>query len=196
MLLERLRAGDEQAFVALLERLNGPLLRLARSFVAPAVAEEVVQETWVAVVDGLAKFEARASLKTWIFRILVNRARTRGARESRSVPFSSMEGDASAEAHAPAVDAERFRPNGRWAQPPKDWRHSEKLLMDRETMQVLRTALDALPPNQRAVVMLRDVEGLDSQETCNVLEIGETNQRVLLHRGRAKLRRVLEDHLA
>lgn len=195
-LVQRLLAGDEAAFAELLDRYHGMLLRLALVYVSSrAVAEEVVQETWVGVLDGLHAFEGRSSLKTWIFRILTNRAKIRGVREGRSIPFSSLanpEGEKD-----PAVDPARFQPNGMWAEPPRRWDDDtpEKLLMRQEALHRLGQAIAELPPNQRAVVTLRDVDGLDSEEVCNVLEISETNQRVLLHRARSKLRRVLEEYV-
>jgi RNA polymerase sigma-70 factor, ECF subfamily len=194
-ILSRLRAGDESALGELVRRYHGVLLRLALAFHPNrAFAEEVVQDTWTAVVDGLASFEGRSSLKTWICRILTNRAKTRLIREARSVPFSALRDFDSDE---PAVDPARFRSDGRWADAPRGFTDEspEKLLIHKEAMFCLERALHQLPLNQRAVVTLRDVEGLGSEEVCNVLEIRETNQRVLLHRGRAKLRRALEEHL-
>ena len=194
--IDRLRAGDEAAFSQLLDQYPGALLRLAMVFVHNrAVAEEVVQETWVGVITGLPRFEGRSSLKTWIFRILTNRAKTRGVRESRTVPLSSFGNDSSAS--EPAVDPSRFRANGRWAEAPRVWddRTPERLVATHEAMEHLERAISQLPPNQQAVVTLRDVEGLESKETCNMLEITETNQRVLLHRARSKLRSVLEEYL-
>jgi RNA polymerase sigma-70 factor, ECF subfamily len=196
LLVERLLAGDEAAFTALVEQYHGALVRLARVFVpSQAVAEEVVQETWAGVIHGLPKFEGRSSLKTWIFRILTNRAKTRGVREGRSVPFSAL-GNPDSESE-PAVSPDRFQGNGMWATPPRPWDRNtpEKLIMHKQAIERLACALEDLPPNQRAVVTLRDVEGLESPEVCNILEISETNQRVLLHRGRSKLRRVLEEYL-
>jgi RNA polymerase sigma-70 factor, ECF subfamily len=196
VLVQRLLAGDEAAFTRLVEKYHGALLRLARIFVpSQAVAEEVVQESWVGVIRGLPKFEGRSSLKTWIFRILTNRARTRGAREGRSVPFSAL-GNPD-DAHEPAVSPERFQASGMWAAPPRRWESDtpETMLMQKQALERLASALEDLPPNQRAVVTLRDVEGLESSEVCNILEISETNQRVLLHRGRSKLRRVLEEYV-
>lgn len=180
----------------LIDRHHGPLLRLAQVFVSSrAVAEEVVQETWTGVLEGLATFEGRSSLKTWIFRILTNRAKTRGVREGRSVPFSAL-GDPAPD-NEPAVDPARFRSTGMWGEPPRRWDDEtpEKLMMRQEFVRALEAALEQLPPSQRAVVTLRDVEGLDSAEVCNVLQISETNQRVLLHRARSKLRRALETYL-
>lgn len=194
--LQRLRAGDPAAFTELLACYHGALLRLALAYVSSrAVAEEVVQETWVGVLDGLGAFEGRSSLKTWIFRILANRAKTRGLRERRSVPFSGLSGlDGDDE---PSVPPERFRANGMWGAPPRRWEDdaADQLSMNRQALGQLERALAQLPPNQRVVVTLRDLDGLDAAEVCNVLGITETNQRVLLHRARAKLRATLEDFL-
>lgn len=195
-LVTRLRARDERAFAELIERYHGPLLRLALVYVGSrGVAEEVVQETWVGVLDGLAGYEGRSSLKTWIFRILTNRAKTRGVREKRTVPFSALgDGDGDPE---PAVDAARFRENGMWGVAPRRWEDDtpEKLVSNQRALQHLEATLSTLPPNQRAVVTLRDIDGLDADETCNILGISETNQRVLLHRARSRLRAALEAHL-
>lgn len=195
-LLERLRMRDAEAFSELLDRYHGPLLRLALLFVpSRAVAEEVVQETWVGVLDGLDRFEGRSSVKTWIFRILTNRAKTRGIRENRTVPFVSLtdqEGD-----HEAAVEAARFKPNGMWGIPPRRWEDDtpETFAMTQQALELLEVAVATLPANQRVVVTLRDIDGLDSDEVCNVLEISETNQRVLLHRARSKLRAMLEEYV-
>jgi len=170
-------------------------MRLALAFFPNrALAEEAVQDTWAAVVDGLSSFEGRSSLKTWMLRILANRAKTRLTREARSVPFSALN---DSDLDVPAVDPARFSSNGRWAEPPQTWTDDtpEKQLMNKEAIRCLERALKELPPKQRAVVTLRDVEGLDSDEVCNVLGVGEANQRVLLHRARSKLRRALEEHL-
>jgi RNA polymerase sigma-70 factor (ECF subfamily) len=185
-LLERLRAGDEAAFMALVERHQPSMIRLARSFVAsPAVAEEVVQDTWLGVLRGIDKFAGRSSFRTWLLKILVNRARTTGAREGRSVAI----GDA-----GPAVDAGRFDATGAWAQPPEHWvQDSLDRLHAQELAETIRTALEELPGRQREVLLLRDVDGLTSEEVCDVLDISEGNQRVLLHRGRSRLRQALED---
>ncbi len=196
-LVKQLIAGDEQAFAALVGRYHGRLLRLAQVFVADReTAEEVVQETWVGVLHGLVTFEGRSSLKTWIFRILTNRARTRGAREARSVPFSSIMDPADGE--EPAVDPARFTADGMWADPPHSWKEEtpEGLLLRGEMLAILQKTIAELPPGQRAVITLRDVEGLSSEEACDTLDISETNQRVLLHRARAKVRRALEGYLA
>lgn len=195
-LVDRLLAGDESAFTALVDLYHGRLIRLALVFVSDrAAAEEVVQETWLGVLGGLRNFEGRSALKTWIFRILTNRAKTRGVRDARFVSFSSL-ADPDAEGE-PAVDPDRFTASGTWRQPPRPWTENtpERLLLRREAMAVLEEAIAGLPPNQRAVVTLRDVDGLDSGEVCDLLEISESNQRVLLHRGRTKLRRALARYL-
>ncbi len=194
--VRRILDGEEAAFAELVEAYQARLVRLASSFVSSrAIAEEVVQDTWIGVLDGLATFEGRSSLKTWIFRILVNRARTRGQREARSIPFSALGKEG--ERGEPAVDPDRFTPKGMWSQPPERWDSDtpEELLMRRQAMGVIQATLQELPENQRLVVMLRDVEGLESEEVCGLLEVSEANQRVLLHRARARLRRALEVHL-
>jgi len=187
-LLRRLRDGDERAFVALVERYHPVMLRVALAYVpSTAVAEEVVQDTWLAVLRGLARFEERSSLRTWLFSILVNRARTTGERETRSVPVADA---------GPVVDAARFGPSGSWAAPPEHWvEEAENRIDAAKLAEPLRAGLDVLPARQREVVLLRDVEGLSSAEVCEVLAISEANQRVLLHRGRSKLRQVLEAEL-
>ena len=193
--LALLRAGDESALRELVRRYHGSLLRLALAFLPNQVlAEEAVQDTWTAVLDGLASFEGRSSLKTWIFRILANRAKTRLVREARSVPFSAL---TRVDSDEMVVDPARFASDGHWAESPPSFTDEspEKKLIDKEAMSCLESALQQLPLNQRTVVTLRDVQGLDSDEVCNILGIRETNQRVLLHRGRSKLRRALEDHL-
>ncbi len=191
-LVERLRARDEAAFEELVRRYNAPLLRFARQFVPTAVlAEDVVAETWLGVLKGIDRFEGRSSLKTWIFRILANTAKTRGQREGRSVPFSALEeGEAAFE---PTVDRSRFLGTGQWGAPPRAW--PEDRLLRNETRAVIEKAIADLPPTQRMVVSLRDVEGWSADEVRNALDLSETNQRVLLHRGRAKVRRVLEEYL-
>lgn len=192
--LERLLAGDEAAFSELVRAHHASLLRLALTFVSDhGAAEEVVQDTWLGVLKGLKSFEGRASLKTWIFRILVNRARTRGARDGRMVNFSALE-DPEDEG---MTLLDRFSAEGRWEHPPAMWheQNPEDLLLKGETLNCLEDAIASLAPNQRAVVTLRDVNGLDAQEVCNILGITETNQRVLLHRGRTRVRAALENHL-
>jgi RNA polymerase sigma-70 factor (ECF subfamily) len=200
-LVEALRAGDEAAFRSLVETYGGSMLRIARLFVSSqAVAEEVVQETWLSIVQGVERFEGRSSLKTWVFRILTNRAKTRAAREARSIPFSSLAGtEAEGE---PAVDPERFLPAdherwpGHWAAPPTSWAGvPEHRLLAAETMDVIRGAIDALAPSQRAVITMRDVYGWTSDEVCAALGLNDVNQRVLLHRARSRVRMVLERYL-
>jgi RNA polymerase sigma-70 factor, ECF subfamily len=200
-LVEALRAGDEGAFGWLLDTYHGALHRTARMYVATdAQADEVVQETWLAVLKGVDRFEQRSSLKTWLYRILMNIARTRGVRESRSIPFSSASG-ALDDGAQPTFDADRFRPPsdaewpGHWVSFPADWEHEpESRVVARETLALVETAIEELPPAQREVLTLRDVEGWTSAEVCNALGLSETNQRVLLHRGRAKIRNALESY--
>jgi len=200
-LVEALRAGDETAFMMLVERYQPAMLRIALMYVSTrAVAEDVVQDAWVGVLKGLDGFEGRSSLRTWIFRILVNTAKTRGQREARSVPFSSVwAADPEVE---PSVDPDRFlslgHPGspGRWAEPPVGWASTpEERLLSKETLAEVSRAIHALPPNQREVITMRDVLGWTSADVRNALDISETNQRVLLHRARAKVRRALEGYL-
>ena len=201
-LLEALRSGEEAAFATLLERYHQPLLRLATCFVkTQAVAEEVVQDTWLGVLQGLDRFEARSALKTWIFRILVNRAKTRAQREGRMASFSSL-ATAEIEAVEAAVEPGRFQgahealPN-HWASPPKHWGDNpEKRLLDHETLAYIQNAIATLPEAQQVVMTLRDVRQWTAAEVCDLLEISETNQRVLLHRARSRVRRALEAYLA
>ena len=190
-LVAALRAGDERAFVVLVRRHNPALLRLAGSFVPNvAVAEEVVQDTWVGVLRGIDGFEGRSSFRTWLFRILVNRARTAGARERRTIAVGDTEAVSGTEA---AVAASRFDSSGSWASPPEQWiEEVEDRLVAGKLAGFLRTAMEDLPDRQREVVTLRDIDGLTSEEVCSVLEISESNQRVLLHRGRSRLRPAIE----
>jgi len=199
-LIQRLRDGDEAAFVSLVNSYSAPLLRLAQAMVqSDAVAEEVVQETWLGVLTGIGRFEGRSSLKTWLFKILTNRAKTRLVRERRTIPVSTLElGD---QADESAVDPGRFLPAshpqwpGHWASPPMPWSMGpEGIILDREAMAVLRCGLEALPRAQRMVVALRDVHGWPSAQVCAALDVSEANQRVLLHRGRSRLRAVLENY--
>jgi len=198
-LVERLRAGDESAFMSLVERLQPSMLRVARMYVSTtAVAEEVVQETWLGVLRGLDSFQGRSSLRTWIFRILTNIAKTRGQREGRSLPFASLAGD---DLDAPAVDPSRFDPpegpRGRWSTLPEDWSDvPEERLLGHETLDVVGRAIAGLPPMQAEVIRLRDALGWTSEEVRNALDLTETNQRVLLHRARAKVRGALERYLS
>jgi RNA polymerase sigma-70 factor (ECF subfamily) len=182
-LLARLRSGDEQAFVTLAARYGEPMLRLAMTLVpSRAVAEEAVQDTWVGVVRGIEQFEGRSSFKTWLFRILVNRARSAGSRERRHLAIESLH----------TVDPSRFDADGHWADPLDRWTEaSEERLESATWAPVLKSALGELPPRQRQVVLLRDVEGLINEEVCALLQIRSGNQRILLHRGRARLREIL-----
>ncbi len=200
-LVEGLRRGDESVFAMLVADYYSTMLRVASIYVSDRpIAEEVVQETWIAVLKGIGRFEGRSSIKTWIFRILTNRAKTRAQREGRYVPLPT--GDLELEADEPAVALERFRPaddpkwpHG-WLNFPVPWDEiPEERLLSQETLAYIQRAIDALPPNQREVITLRDVQGWDSGEVCNVLGISETNQRVLLHRARSKVRRALESYL-
>ena len=200
-LVAALRSGDESAFTALVDRYHASLVRVARLYVADTAAEDVAQETWLALLRGLDGFEGRASLKTWLFRVLVNRARTRGARDARTVPLSSLV-HSEVEAFDPAVSPERFRgPDdarwpGHWLLPPPKHQLPEDVLLADELSSTIRSAVDALPAAQREVVTLRDVHGLSSEEVCALLELTEGNQRVLLHRGRSKVRAALEQYVA
>ena len=195
-IVEALRAGDEAAFAMLVAQYGASMLRVAQMYVRTrAVAEEVVQEAWLGVLRGIGTFEGRSSLKTWIFRILTNTAKTRGEREGRTIPFSALGDD-----DEPAVEAERFQHEGRWAghwaAPPSPWTEvPENRLLSAETRAVVARAIEGLPPTQATVITMRDVEGFESEDVCNVLDISETNQRVLLHRARSKVRRALEDYL-
>lgn len=196
-LVDALRRGREDAFLVLVQRHQSSMLRVAQTFVSSvAVAEEVVQEAWLGVLHGLDGFQGRSSLRSWIFGILGNCARTRGAREARSAPFSSFGGPDQDE---PAVDPSRFlgadhpRWPGHWASPPEQW--AEEKLATKETLEFVRRAIDALPPAQKQVITLRDVEGWSSPETCEALGISEGNQRVLLHRARSKVRARVEEFM-
>ena len=197
-LVARLRAGDERAFEALVEREYTTMLAVARHYVSSrAVAEEVVQEAWLGVLKGLDRFEGRSSLRTWILRILVNTAKTRGAREARSVPFTSL----TPEGREPAVEPDRFRgPDdpfpGHWRAYPGNWQKlPEDALSDRQTLDVVLSTIQELPTPQRIVITMRDIQGCGSEEVCEALEVSEGNQRVLLHRARSKVRAALERHL-
>jgi RNA polymerase sigma-70 factor (ECF subfamily) len=202
LLVDALRRGDESAFSWLLDTYHRPLHRTAVSFVGSgATADEVVQETWLAVITGIDRFEGRSSLKTWIYRILMNIARTRGAREARSVPFSSAGPDTEGSSgDEPAFSPDRFSQRGRWAghwtAPPEPWDElSDDRLLAEETLGLVRAAIEQLPERQRVVITLRDLDGLSAAEVCDLLDLTEANQRVLLHRARARVRDALEDHL-
>jgi RNA polymerase sigma-70 factor (ECF subfamily) len=199
-LVARLKRGDERAFAELISAYSPALLRVAQARVRTrAVAEEVVQETWLAVLHGLDRFEGRSSLKTWIFRILTNIAITRGTRESRCLPFSSLAEHEAGEADEP-IDASRFLPADHdrwphhWALGPTRWETPEEGLLTGETRDCILRAIDELPPAQRTVITLRDIEGWPSDEVCDALGVSEGNQRVLLHRARSKVRAAVEEH--
>jgi RNA polymerase sigma-70 factor (ECF subfamily) len=199
-LIEALRRGDEAAFAKLVDELSPALLRLALAHVpSRAVAEEVVGDTWLGVINGIDRFEGRSSLRTWIFQILLNNARTRGKRERRTLPFSFFGRRGEEGRDEPAVDPSRFQGRngdhpGAWARPPVEWDAPDAKLESDETRAVLLEAIAELPPRQRDVITLRDVLGYSSEEARNILELSETNQRVLLHRARSKVRAALEDH--
>jgi len=197
-LITALRERDESAFVALVNRYQASMIRLALVYCGThAVAEEIVQEAWLGVLQGIDKFEGRSSFKTWLFRILVNRARTRAEREGRTVPFSALQ----TEGPEPAVPAHRFlgddHPDwpAHWAVPPRSWGASpEADLLSKEMLGLVARAIADLPAAQREVITLRDVEGWTPEEVCNVLGVSETNHRVLLHRARSRVRAALERH--
>ncbi len=199
-LIAALRRGDGDAFAKLVDELSPGLLRLALAHVpSRAVAEEVVQDTWLGVINGIDRFEGRSSLRTWIYRILLNNARTRGQRERRTLPFSYFRRRAEEGGDEPAVEPERFQGRrgeqpGAWARPPVEWSAPEDEIASAETRQVLLEAIAELPPRQREVITLRDILGLSAEEARNALDVSETNQRVLLHRARSKVRASLERH--
>jgi RNA polymerase sigma-70 factor (ECF subfamily) len=188
-LVSRLRAGDESAFVELVERHHGQLIRLAGSFVARAeTAEDIAQETWLALLNGIDRFEGRSSLRTWLFQICANRARSIGEREHRTVPTERVEA---------AVDAEQFTPTGVWTSPPTPWPElARQTSDDAQLVAEVRRAIASLPALQQTVVTLRDVDGLTSKEVCEVLDISDVNQRVLLHRARGRIRRLVATSVA
>ncbi len=201
-LVARLRAGDEGAFLHLVDRYGPAMARIARAYVRDdATAEDVVQEAWLGVLRGLGGFQGRSDLRGWIFTIVVNRAKTRGVREARSVPFSALAHEESERAD-PSVEAERFagqgaRWPGHWLSGPVPWGdRPEARLLEREMRVRIDAAIDALPRVQRTVVLLRDVAGNSTADVCNALELSETNVRVLLHRARAKIRRALDPYVA
>ncbi len=197
-LVRALRAGDEDAFIEVVRRYNGLMVRVAVGHVrTQAVAEEVVQETWCAVLAGIDRFEGRATLKTWIMRILANRAKTRGQREARCVPFSSL--GAPEDDDGPAVDSDRFLPAdhprypGGWSAAPASWSQiPDERMLAAEVRECVRAAVAELPARQQAVISLRDIEGWSPEEVCDALDLSEGNQRVLLHRARSRVRAELE----
>jgi RNA polymerase sigma-70 factor (ECF subfamily) len=186
-LVAALRAGDERAFMELVEAYTPGMRRLALGFVrTAAVADDVVQEAWLAVLKGIDGFEGRSALRTWVFTIVANVARTRAVREARSAPFSSFQAEGET-----SVDPDRFFPQGSWSSPPEPWR----AVLDAEARAAIDAAIATLPEQQRQVITLRDVDGLTSEEVRNVLDLSETNQRVILHRARSKVRARLEGYL-
>lgn len=195
-LLERMRAGDEQAFAELVDSCHTTMLAVAHAHVrSRAIAEEVVQDAWMSVIHGLDGFEGRSSLKTWILRSVVNTAKTRGVRDARSHPFASLGSDDL------AVDPDRFRraddryPGG-WKVFPANWEQlPDKTLRQPEVLDVIAAAIASLPPTQRAVMRMRDVDGCSADEVCAALDVSESNQRTLLHRARSRVRSALEQHL-
>ena len=200
-LVQALRNGDETAFSSLMDQYHSRLMRVARTFVSSqAVAEEVVQETWLAVLEGIDRFEGRSSLKTWIFQILTNRAKSRGQREHRYVPFSDVSSPFGQEEDH-AIEPEQFHATGplkgHWAISPTTWDEDtpERLLLSKESLLHIEKAIQALPTIQRQIMILRDIEGIDSEEICNIFQITPTNQRVLLHRARSKVRMALGQYL-
>jgi RNA polymerase sigma-70 factor, ECF subfamily len=193
-----LRAGDERTFRKLFQRHNPAMKRVARSYVqSDAVAEEIVQDTWLAILTGVDRFEGRSAFGTWMFSILINQAKTHNARECKTLPFSSTSPPGDAD---PAVDADRFQKDddawpGHWATPPRPWQKPDRRVLSLEARARLKDALSQLPPRQRLVVGLRDVDGLSSGEVCGLLKLSRENERVLLHRGRSRLRAALEAYI-
>jgi RNA polymerase sigma-70 factor (ECF subfamily) len=193
-LVAALRDGDEQAFARLVDQYHASMVRVARAYVATReAAEDVVQDAWLGVIKGLDRFEGRSSLKTWMFRIVINKAMTRGGRDARSVPFSSLAPD------EPAVDPDRFFESGRWC----GWwlsddalsRLPDRIVLAKESRAMIDAVIATLPPNQRLVITLRDVQGFSAEEACELLGLSEANQRVLLHRARTRVRTALEGYV-
>jgi RNA polymerase sigma-70 factor (ECF subfamily) len=197
-LVAALRAGDETVFARLVREHGPGMLRVARKYVSnQAVAEEVVQEAWLGVLQGLDRFEGRSSFKTWLYRILMNTAMSRGEREARTVSFANLAGDAGGD--EPVVDPGRFSTAGRWAGhwvvPPESWASPEPRLLEAEAREVIDRTIAQLPEAQAIVITMCDIEGFEPEEVCNVLDISLTNQRVLLHRARSRVRQALEDYM-
>ncbi|WP_233712561.1 RNA polymerase sigma factor [Kribbella turkmenica] len=193
VLVAGLRAGDEETFACLLNGWSGSMLRLARSFVSTtATAEEVVQDTWLAVFQGIERFEGRSSLQTWVYRILVNIARKRGSREQRTVPWTSLLPD-----EGPTVDPARFRGAddpypGDWLTSPGGWPDTESEVLAHEVRATVAATIESLPIRQQVVLTLRDIDGRSAADVCALLDLSMANQRVLLHRARAAVRAELE----
>jgi RNA polymerase sigma-70 factor, ECF subfamily len=195
--LTAIKSGDEVAFEAIISRYHGPLMRLAMAYVRDVgLAEDVVQETWLTCLRSLDRFEGRSSLKTWVFGILMNIARARRRKESRIMPFATLFRRDDSDSHKPTVEPRRFGANGLWGSPPDSWSNlPEEKLINREVLDRVKRAIEALPERQKEVVVLRDVAGMDASEVCDLLSISAANQRVRLHRGRAAVRKMLEDYL-
>jgi RNA polymerase sigma-70 factor (ECF subfamily) len=195
--LAALRAGDEGAFQSLIQRYHGPMLRLAMTYVGDrGVAEDVVQETWLTCLRSLHRFEGRSSLKTWIFGIVINTARSRRRKESRILPFASIWRRDDSDGRRPTVDQSRFGSDGMWRDGPHSWDNvPESKVLGDETLQRVRAAIDALPQKQREVILLRDVAGFEAVEVSSLLGISAANERVRLHRARAAVRQSLEEYL-
>jgi RNA polymerase sigma-70 factor (ECF subfamily) len=195
--LEALRRGDELAFQDLIQRYHGPMLRLAMAYVRDrGVAEDVVQESWLACLHGLAGFEGRSSLKTWLFGILINVARARRRKESRILPFASFFRRDDSDSGRPTVDGSRFGQDGMWRAAPATWENvPESRVLGEETLERVKAAIDGLPPKQKEVIVLRDVAGLEASEVSAMLGISPANERVRLHRARAAVRKTLEEYL-
>ncbi len=191
--VEALRRGDEAAFLSLIEQFHATMIRIARNYVANHdMAEEVVQETWIGVLHGLDSFESRSSLKTWIFHILINRAKSCAAKEARSVTFADI---VNVQENELTVDPDCFQANGWWRLHPNRWDNwIEQDILWQEGYSYIQRAMQRLPLNQRTVMNLRDIEGWTALEVCETLQLSEENQRVLLHRARAKVRRALEGY--
>jgi len=200
-LVEALRRGDQEAYAGLVDELTPALTRLALAHVpSRAVAEEVVQDTWLGVINGIDGFQGRSALRTWIFQILLNTARTRGKREKRTLPFASLRRRAEEGRNEPAVEADRFQGRrgeypGHWSRPPAEWSSPEVRLAQAEARDTMLATIAELPPRQREVITLRDIQGYSAAEARNALGVSETNQRVLLHRARCKVRAALEELL-
>ena len=195
--LEALRAGDEAAFRSLIQRYHGPMFRFAMTYVGDrGVAEDVVQEAWLTCLRSLDRFEGRSALKTWLFGILVNVARSRRRKESRILPFASLWRRDDSDRRRSTVDESRFGSDGMWRDGPGSWDNvPESKVLGDETVQLVRSAIDALPPKQREVILLRDVAGFDATEVSGLLGISAANERVRLHRARAAVRQRLEEYL-
>lgn len=195
--LEALKAGDEAAFQSLIQRYHGPMLRLALNYVGDrGVAEDVVQESWLVCLRGLDQFEGRSSLKTWIFGIAINVARSRRRKEARILPFASFWRRDDSDSHRPTVDQSRFGSDGMWRERPSTWDNlPESKVLGDETLHRVKQAIEALPPKQREVILLRDVAGFDADEVSALLRISAANERVRLHRARAAVRKMLEEYL-